>query len=442
MRCAANRLCTFLLASLAWLAPRVASAELVKLEELERRAVMSRASMTAARARVNGAEARIALSKVPYYPQLSAKAGVNLSPGGRLVNVCEANFETNGVCADDHRYIVGGSRALGDPDAFLPIFRYEGSLALTSRLYDFGRTAASVRAARADRDASFAGVRAERAAIEREVRAAYLAWLGAAGTRTILAENAADATALRTSVEAHIAEGSRPGAELASARYEEARALLELERADGELDGARLVLEQVTGAPLSKTAEPDMSLLDRGAQAATRAPHPEVEALERRRDAATATADAHGSPFSPVVAAGAEAGLRGQAETPFPLYQVGVSLSVPLLDGGLESASAALASSQATELSALAREARGKVALAEARARQGFDRAARRLALAQKLVAAAEQTVKHARDQHELGAGSFDAVVRAKLEAARARLEVLSARLEHARAVLELATAP
>jgi outer membrane protein TolC len=438
MRCAANRFCSFLLASLAWLAPRVASAELVKLEELERRAVMSRASMTAARARVNGAEARIALSKVPYYPQLSAKAGVNLSPGGRLVTVDEAGFAND----PDHRFVVGGSRALGDPDAFTPNFRYEGTLSLTSRLYDFGRTAASVRAARADRDASFAGVRAERAAIEREVRAAYLAWLGAAGTRAILAENAADASALRTSVEAHIAEGSRPGAELASARYEEARAMLELERADGELDGARLVLEQVTGASLSKTAEPDMSLLERGAPPAARRTHPEVEALERRRDAATASADAHASPFAPVVAAGAEAGLRGQAETPFPLYQVGVSVSVPLLDGGLESASAALASSQATELSALAREARGKVALAEARARQGLDRAARRLVLAQKLVAAAEQTLKHARDQHELGAGSFDAVVRAKLEAARARLEVLSARLEHARAVLELATAP
>ena len=258
MRCAANRLCTLLLVSTACLAPRVASAEPVKLEELERRAVMNRASMTAARARVDGAEARIALSKVPYYPQLSAKAGVNLSPGGRLVNVCEANAANSAtsVCEPDHQYVVGGSRALGDPDAFAPNFRYEGTLSLTSRLYDFGRTAASVRAARADRDASFVGVRAERAAIEREVRAAYLAWLGAAGTRAILAENAADTTALRTSVEAHIAEGSRPGAELASARYEETRALLERERPDAELDGARLVLEQVTGSPLSNTAEP------------------------------------------------------------------------------------------------------------------------------------------------------------------------------------------
>jgi hypothetical protein len=54
----------------------------------------------------------------------------------------------------------------------------------------------------------------------------------------------------------------------------------------------------------------------------------------------------------------------------------------------------------------------------------------------------AEQAAKHARDQHELGAGSFEAVVRAKLEAARARLEVLAARLERTRAVLELGAAP
>jgi multidrug efflux system outer membrane protein len=439
MHCAGNRLRTLAVLLPCWLATHVAHAEPVKLEELERRAIQSRASMSAARARVNGAEARIALSKVPYYPQLSAKAGVNLSPGGRLISVYEATHPDD---PNPPEYIVGGSRALGDPDAFAPNFRYEGTLALTSRLYDFGRTAASVRAARADRDATFAGVRAERAAIAREVRAAYLAWLGAAGSRAILAENAADATSLRVSVEAHIAEGSRPGAELASARYEEARALLELERGEGELEGAKLLLEQVTGAPLSKTAEPDLSLLERPAPAAPGTSHPEVDALERRRDAATATADAHGSPFAPVIAAGAEAGLRGQAATPFPLYQVGVSLSVPLLDGGLESASAALASSQASELSALAREARAKLATAEARARGSLERAGRRLALAQTLVAAAEQAAKHARDQHELGAGSFEAVVRAKLEAARARLEVLAARLERTRAVLELGAAP
>jgi outer membrane protein TolC len=438
MHCAANRLRTLALLLPFWLVARAASAEPVKLEELERRAVASRASMSAARARVNGAEARIALSKVPYYPQLSAKAGVNLSPGGRLVNV----YEADQPATPDHRYVVGGSRALGDPDAFLPIFRYEGSLALTSRLYDFGRTAASVRAARADRDASFAGVKAERGAIVREVRAAYLAWLGAAGSRAVLAENAADATALRASVEAYVAEGSRPGAELASVRYEEARALLELERGEGELEAARSMLEQVTGGPLSKTAEPDLTLLDRPPPPAARGSHPEVEVLERRRDAATATADAHGSPFAPVLSAGAEAGLRGQASTPFPLYQVGVALSVPLLDGGLEAASASLASSQATELSAMAREARGRVALAETRARQSLERAGRRLTLAQKLVAAGEQALKHARDQQELGAGGFDAVVRAKLEVARGRLEVFAARLEHARAVLELGAGP
>jgi transcriptional regulator len=90
----------------------------------------------------------------------------------------------------------------------------------------------------------------------------------------------------------------------------------------------------------------------------------------------------------------------------------------------------------------MAREARGRVALAETRARQSLERAGRRLTLAQKLVAAGEQALKHARDQQELGAGGFDAVVRAKLEVARGRLEVFAARLEHARAVLELGAGP
>ena len=44
--------------------------------------------------------------------------------------------------------------------------------------------------------------------------------------------------ALRASAEAHVAEGATPGAELAAARYDEARANLDLERGDSDLAAA------------------------------------------------------------------------------------------------------------------------------------------------------------------------------------------------------------
>jgi outer membrane protein TolC len=442
MRCAASKLACFAVSLGVALAPRPARAQVVKLEDLEQRALQNRGAMAAARARVSGADARIDLAKVPYYPTLAATVGATVSPGSRLIKVPPYAYDTSTgvgkIFYDSQPYTVAGSRALGEEGAFDPIFRYDTTLTFASRLYDFGRTASSVRAARADREASLADERAERLSVAIEVRAAYLTWLSADGTRDILAESAKEATALRASVEAHVAAGATPGADLASASFDEARAELDLERSEGDLTSARFDVEQATGAPLSKSAEPDRSLLDGTPPPDSPVTHPEVSALERRRDAAVAAADSHGYAHAPVLAIGAAAGLHGQQSTPFPLYQAGVTVTVPVLDGGLESASAAQASSQAKELDAQAREMRAHVSVQNERARSSLASAERRLALAERLVAAAEESVKHAEDQHELGAATFDAVVQARMQASRARLEVLGARVERARAVLDL----
>ncbi|HTQ08364.1 MAG TPA: TolC family protein [Polyangiaceae bacterium] len=433
MPCAANSLVRFVVPLALVLVPRAARAEVVKLEDLETLALKQRGSLAAARARVGEAEARIDAAKVPYHPTLDAKADVSESPGGTLVNVPVDPSNPTGS-----KYVVSGSRTIGQPGAFEPIFRYEGGLTFLSRLYDFGRTAASVRAARADRDASVAGERSERLSVALEVRAAYLGWLVADGTRAILAQSARDSATLRASVEAHIAEGARPGAELASARFDEARAKLDLERSENDLVSARFDVEQATGAALPASAEPDRSLFERQPAPLSPATHPDVNTLERRRDAALAAADAHGYPHAPVVAVAANAGVHGQQSFPFPLYQVMLSVTVPVLDGGLEAASAAQAAAQAKELDAQAHELGGRVAVQNRRARASFESAERRVAIAEELVAAADDSVKHAVDQHELGDGTLDAVVQARIQASRARLEVLTARVERARAVLDL----
>jgi outer membrane protein len=439
MPCVASRLAFFMLPALLALAPRVAKADVVRLEDLEALALQNR-GVAGAQARVAGAEARIALAKVPYYPTLEAKASAIVAPGGRVIHVQDFG-ETHGEVSSAAPYSVFASRALGDKGAFNPNFHYEAILTFASRLYDFGRTSSAVSAARADREAAMAGVRSERLSIALEVRGAYLGWLSAYGTRAILARTANDAAALRARTEANIAEGSRPGAELAAARFEEVRAALDLERSESDLDAARLDIEQATGAPLAKNAEPDESLLDRQPPPAPVSNRADVALLERRRDAAAASANAHGHPFAPVLGVGLDAGLKGQGYTPFPLYDVGLTLSVPLLDGGLESANAAQATSQANDFAAQAREAKRKVTIQEQRSRLALERASRRLELAQALVAAADEQVKHAEDQHELGGVTFDAVVQARMQAERARLEVLTARLEHARAVLDLSSA-
>ena len=433
MRCVASKLPGVTAFLLVVTTGALARAETLKLDELEQRALKNRASVLAARARVDVAEARVDLAKVPYYPTVGARAELDASPGGRIIKV--QNYDEG---PGSTPYAVSGSRTITERGAFIPHLRYQGTVTVQSRIYDFGKTAATVRAARADRDASAAGVSAERKAVIVEVRSAYLAWLSAYGTRQILAESAADSTALRASAEAHVAEGAKPGAELAAARYDEARANLDLERGDSDLAAALVDLEQVTGAPIARSAEPDPAILERAVPSAVNPSHPEVSALERRRDAATANAESHAYPYAPVLAFGGNVGVSGQTTTVFPLYEVGLSLTVPVFDGGAESAAAAVASAQARDLQAQARELRGRVTADQERSRTQLQRSARRLELAQSLVAAAGQAVRHAEDQRSLGSGSLDDVVAAKIRVARAKLEVLNALVERAKATLEL----
>lgn len=64
----------------------------------------------------------------------------------------------------------------------------------------------------------------------------------------------------------------------------------------------------------------------------------EAAALERRRAAARVSARSHAHPWAPVLSVTAEAGVYGQKATVFPSYRVGLKLSVPLSDGGVERA--------------------------------------------------------------------------------------------------------
>jgi outer membrane protein TolC len=442
MPCVASRLLPFAFA--VAFAPRVAHAEVVKLEDLEARAVQNRASVASARARVGGSDARIALAKVPYYPTVDLKTSAIIAPGGRIISVYTTDEidKAAGTAKPPagSPYSVSGSKAFGDPGAFDPNFHYEATLTVASRLYDFGRTASSVDAARSDREAMLAGVRSEQSAVTFEVRTAYLGWLSAHGTRAILAQNAADATALRVHVEATIAEGSRAGADIAAARYQEARAALDLEKSESDLDSARQDLEQATGTALSRNAEPDESLFDREPPSAPPS-HPDVAFLERRSSAFAASAKAHGHPYMPILGFTLDAGIRGQGYTPFPVYDAGLTLAVPIFDGGLEAGNAGVARAQANDFAAQAREAQNKTAVQTERSRSLLARASKRLELAQTLVGAADEQVTHAEDQHELGSATFDTVVQARMQAERARLEVLAARLDHVRAVLDLSDA-
>ncbi len=417
------------LACATLLLARPGRAEVVALETLEQSALNNRALVDIERARTSGANARADLVRASTHPTLSFNAQGAVAPGNVLIRVDDIN---------GNEYFVSGSRSIGTSGAFLPHYRYAAVLTLESRIYDFGRSRDAIRAADAGSRAADADREAARARILREVRSAYLDWLVARGSAEIATEGAANARERHGAIEARVQEGTRPPTDLLPLRSDEARTRLALVQANGRLNAARLGVEAATASTLSSSAEPDPALFDLSPPAASAPLSAALTALERRRDAALATARSHEHRFSPVITGAAEAGLHGQGTELFPAYRVGVSLSLALLDGETEAAQHSVARAQVAELSAQANDLSQSLSIERRSGEAAFASAVERVRAALELQTAAKAEYDAAAGRYELGAANIDAVIDARALLMNARLELLEARAARADAVLRL----
>jgi outer membrane protein TolC len=407
---------------------RSAQAEVIRLEALEQQALARRAEPTN-RASTRRARAAVSLARSATRPTFALNGEAAIAPGGALIRVRDVN-------GDEYR--VPGSRPLGDADAFAPEPRYGATLSVAARLYDFGRSADKVAAAEASSRAVAAETTATADRVVRDVHQAYLEWLVAAGRARLARENLEAAHTRGLAVQGRVEEGSLPPASLLTSRAEEARSSLELVQARGGLTAARLALEATIGAPLPESAEPDASLLDAAPKATRSRQSASLVALQRRRDASLANARSLSRPSAPVLGGAAEAGVRGQNGLVLPVYKLGITLAVPLSDGGALSAQEELAKAEAAELAAEASELSRTLSNQEASARAAWANASERVTAAEQVRAAAEAVLRAAEDRNQLGTGSVESVIDARAETTRAALEVLLARAARTDAVLRL----
>lgn len=406
-----------------------ARAGVVTLQTLEQKALARRASLDAERARSNRARAEVDLARAERHPNLAFDADGAIAPGNSLIRV----YDIYG-----HEYRVLGSRPLGNSGAFSPEPRYSAALQLRGTLYDFGRGENRVDAAQATTRAAEADVAAARAQVVRQVQHAYLDWVLALAAARIQGRVLDNAKAHLAAVKGYVEEGKRPPSDLPSERVEVARARLDVVEAQARVDKARLALERASTVSLPRTAQPDPALLDIKPPPKASGQVPELTALERRRDAARASARAHAHPWAPVITGMAEAGVYGQKESVFPSYRVGLKLSIPLWDGGVESARRNMARATAAELSAETSDLGQSISHAEATARADYASARARVKVAQDFQRAAKAALDAAEDRYRLGAGSAESVMEARTQENDASLRLLRARGARADAVLRL----
>jgi outer membrane protein TolC len=433
-----------------WLAAPHASAQVLTLQEVETRAQRERSELAERRASIERAQAEVALAQSRSGATLGARAEGGIAPGGQLVRVRDVEDET---------YLVAGSRPLGEPGTLIPSARYAAMLSGKLTLLDFGRSALGVRAAEAALGAEKASLLQAKVELVRAARSAYLDWLEAHQTWQ-LAERDAEVTRERTvSVRALISEGARPATDASLSSYDEQLAGLRQNRAARAAAAALQVLSASIQSELPKGAAPDLDVLKPppapaapgaaapagpGANGAAPARAPNgardvrLGALELQRDAALSAARAADKGATPVLDAAAELGVQGQDARLFPVYKAGVTLSVPIWDGGAGAAQAAVHRAEARGIEARLQASERQLKAEQALARGRFEAAAEELRLSQELLATAELVLAQAEDHYRSGSDTLERVLNAQRGLVQARREVLTAQLETARARLEL----
>jgi outer membrane protein TolC len=399
----------------------------VHLLALEAGAKSARPWQRSRDARLQNARARIDAARAAYSPTLNLVTDASVGPGARIVDI--------------DGYKVSAAFPLGTNGAFKPAARYGAMLDARGNIYDFGRTRAAVDAAEAEARADQADLRNAELQTVNDVRAGYLRWATAYALWSISqrAEQAATETLERT--RAAIEEGARRSADLTAAQSGAGFAGLELERALSELESARDDLGYVATTDFAETAYPVDDVLnvqDMPALVPEQTQQARLQALREQRTAAEASARAHDHAFTPVLSANAQAGVQGLNESFFPVYRIGVSLLVPLWDGGTEAATRAQALARGAQLGVQAAELERAEVRAGKRSQTLQHQAERRIGVADKLVNTCRTRVSQLEAAAPLGAASYAELADARSALSRAETELVLARALRAQVMLGL----
>ena len=404
-----------------------ARAQVLTLQDVERRVVAADATRSA-RAKITQMDAELDVARSGRRPVVTLNTEASASPGGRLIDVESVGGE---------RFLVQGSRPLGEPGAFTIIPRYGGLLSAHADIFDFGRTASRIRAAEHRARATRAEEQALTSDLLRTTREAYLAWAVTHARLALAEQHEREGRARAETLRGLIAEGTRPAADRNAADQDEVALGIEVTDARAERDRALLRLEHLAGGPWPAAMLPDLGLLEIPTdRAPEEAPSLAAAALEQQAAAAAAMADSAAHDHAPLISAAAEAGVRGQSSEVFPAYRVAVTVTVPLWDGGTGSAHARAARAEAEALQAEAGASRKSRETEQRLARGDLQHAQEKLRLAARLRQLAQNELEQTNERYRLGAIDLRAILDVRERLSRAEAQELVAKAERASAWL------
>jgi len=320
---------------------------------------------------------------------------------------------------------------------------YSARIVVTQPIWDFGRTRGLVRAASLAEEASGSDLAAARKDVELSVRTAYYGALAAEELVRVADDAEKQMQSHLALAKASLEVGRRTPYDVARAEVDVASARIARIQAESGVAAARSALSAAIGEdigqaslahPLDRAGE---DLTPERAASAALAQRPELAAIDLRMSAQRAAVSAASSTYYPIVNA---VGLLGWKASDFSSlssarsWQVGVTVSLPLLAGGGDAARvreqqgafAQLRSQRETlALQIRADAEQAALAVSEARARQ----------------AASDVLLRQAKDSLALAEGRYEAGVGSIIELSDAQAALTAGRAQLVRAGYDLASA-
>lgn len=359
------------------------SAEQLTLEECIQTALDNHPDLAAAASRINARQASVGQAAAPARPQVTAGSGYTRS---------------------DNTVVSSGSGS------------YNTNLQASQTLFDWGRNELGIKGAKTELDATTADYLAARDTVISNVRAAYY------GLNLAIREHAIARTRYENYerrlnwAKSYYQAGRTAKIEVTKAEADLANSRLSLVRSESSAEKFRSELASAMGAPMLEIApvqdvlEPDgWNVPLEGAVAAALENRPELAAQRKRVDYAKINLGLQMKGKSPSISASAGYNLYGSSPFDENGWSAGVSLSVPIFDGGLvksriEGARADLTTSEAQY------ESLANSVILEVR------RAWESLREARQSLDASMQSERYAKETLELAQGRYKAGVGSSLE--------------------------
>lgn len=394
-----------------------------------------------ARAQTAAAEGRVTQARAPFFPQLTATASYQRIRSAGFGGRSGIATGTGGGVAGTPTTVVPTSNASG-----IDVYTFGGNV--SQLLWDFGTTYNRSRSAGRVVESFAATEKATSLNVVADVRRSYFAARAQKALVGVARESLGNLQRHLVQISGFVSAGTRPEIDLAQARTDVASGRLSLIDAENAYAVAKAQLGRSIGldqgldfdvaddelGPIDGEDQPQARLVARAFAA-----RPEIVALEKQRESFHLTAKAFRGNYLPTLTASAGASETGTDIADLgPAWNVGLTLSWPIFQGGLTRGQVREAESNADAARAQTDGAKVQVRLDVQQAEIGIRSAKASQDVAGEVVANARERLRLAEGRYTSGLGSVIELGDAQLALTTAQAQLVQAQfnLSSARADL------